>query len=417
MWERHSCRDLLTVAAVWDRRLRLFYFNEFVALTFREKLPVMSAPKHLKASLYSRQGLYAGLTAFSELEQRIAALPDEQSRGDAFEVFAEAYLATQPTHRAREVWPDKAIEPSLRDQLCLYVRDVGADGIMQTNTGEYHGYQVKFRSNRTPLTWEETSTFFGVTDRCNQRFLFTNSDDISAVSEQRKDFYSIRGNDLDRLEVSDFEAIQTWLTGAEVVRERKTPKQHQQEALDEIMPAIEKRDRVTAVMACGSGKTLVALWTTERLGSSKVLVLLPSLALLRQTLHEWLRETSWKRVAFLCVCSDPTVSTELDALQTQPSELDFPVSTNSGAVRQFLDAPFDGVKLVFSTYQSAKNVAEHRVQARQTPPRPATPARINRLRLECYRASQFNAEASHYQSGARRDRRHTESSVNLMMYR
>lgn len=59
-------------------------------------------------------------------------------------------------------------------------------------------------------------------------------------------------------------------------------------------------------MACGSGKTLVALWTTERLRARTVLVLLPSLALVRQTLHEWLHETSWSDVQFLCVCSDPT---------------------------------------------------------------------------------------------------------------
>jgi hypothetical protein len=36
--------------------------------------------------------LFAGLTSFAPLETRIAALPEEKARGDAFEVFAEAYL-------------------------------------------------------------------------------------------------------------------------------------------------------------------------------------------------------------------------------------------------------------------------------------------------------------------------------------
>jgi predicted helicase len=44
-------------------------------------------------------------------------------------------------------------------------------------------------------------------------------------------------------------------------------------------------------MPCGTGKTLVALWAAEQLGSKKVLVLVPSLALISQTLHAWLKET------------------------------------------------------------------------------------------------------------------------------
>jgi superfamily II DNA or RNA helicase len=88
----------------------------------------------------------------------------------------------------------------------------------------------------------------------------------------------------------------------------------------------------------------------------KILVLLPSLALLRQTLHEWLRETRLSNLAYLCVCSDPTVKEGIDALATPQSDLDFQVSTDAASVRRFLDAPFAGVKMIFSTYQSASVV-------------------------------------------------------------
>jgi superfamily II DNA or RNA helicase len=111
-------------------------------------------------------------------------------------------------------------------------------------------------------------------------------------------------------------------------------------------------------MACGTGKTLVTLWTAEQLGSKKILVLLPSLALLRQTLHEWLKETSLDPLAYLCVCSDPSVKGDADAISTAQSDLDFEVSTDSTTVRRFLDAPFNGTKIVFSTYQSASVVGE-----------------------------------------------------------
>jgi len=53
--------------------------------------------KHLNASQLIRRGLYDGLRSFGELEQRISALGNENTKivGDAFEVFVEAYLATQ----------------------------------------------------------------------------------------------------------------------------------------------------------------------------------------------------------------------------------------------------------------------------------------------------------------------------------
>ena len=52
--------------------------------------------KHANSGLLIRRGLYDNLHSFTELEQRISALGDENSKavGDAFEVFVEAYLAT-----------------------------------------------------------------------------------------------------------------------------------------------------------------------------------------------------------------------------------------------------------------------------------------------------------------------------------
>jgi uncharacterized small protein (DUF1192 family) len=45
----------------------------------------MPNAQHPKAAMFVRQNVFAGLTSFEELESRIAELPDEQSRGDAFE--------------------------------------------------------------------------------------------------------------------------------------------------------------------------------------------------------------------------------------------------------------------------------------------------------------------------------------------
>ena len=72
----------------------------------------MATARHPKATFFVQRHLFSGLTSFAGLEQKIAVLPDEQSRGAAFEVFAEAYLATQRKwadahHQKTGVWPNR----------------------------------------------------------------------------------------------------------------------------------------------------------------------------------------------------------------------------------------------------------------------------------------------------------------------
>ena len=361
----------------------------------------MATARHPKATFFVQRHLFSGLTSFAGLEQKIAALPDEQSRGDAFEVFAEAYLATQRKYDAAQVWPHGSVPLDILKNLGLTQQDQGVDGVLQTLLGQFNAYQIKFRTGRPSLTWRELSTFIGLADspHIHSRVLLTNCDELPAVLNDRQGFFCIRGADLDRLEAGDFRAMEAWLADAAFIAPKKSPQPHQTEALDALLPALQTHDRVSAIMACGTGKTLVALWVAENLAFSRsadcpqsaahgqtetldnfhavrdgevlrvgttrapgknpaarILILLPSLALLRQTLHEWLRETHLPSLAYLCVCSDPTVKEGIDALTTQQSDLDFQVSTDTASVRRFLDAPFAGVKMIFSTYQSASVV-------------------------------------------------------------
>jgi len=318
----------------------------------------MSKAQHPKAASFVRRNLFAGVTSFSELESRLAALPDEQLRGDAFEVFAEAYLATQRKHDAANVWPLSSVPTQILQTLGIAAKDYGVDGVFKTLLGHVNAYQVKFRTNRPALTWRELSTFMGLADspHIRSRVLITNCDELASVLNERQGFFCIRGSDLDRMEPDDFSAIEAWLADAAFVAPKKQPQPHQTEALDALLPALEIHDRVSAIMACGTGKTLVALWIAERMQAARILVLVPSLALLRQILHEWLRETRLPSLAYLCVCSDPTVTEGLDSIATAQSDLDFQVSTDVASVRDFFDASFTGVKVVFSTYQSAQVV-------------------------------------------------------------
>jgi hypothetical protein len=70
---------------------------------------IASRARHRRARHFVTSGLFDSVATFRELEARIAGLPTERDRGDAFEVFAEAYLATQKIVGAEQVWPGEQI--------------------------------------------------------------------------------------------------------------------------------------------------------------------------------------------------------------------------------------------------------------------------------------------------------------------
>ncbi len=315
-------------------------------------------PRHAATKKFLKSGLFSGLRSFVELEQRIADLPTNGERGDAFEVFAEALFSTQTKYQAKMVWPDKTIPPQIAKRLLLPVKDMGVDGIVETHSGDLIAYQVKFRSNRPALSWRELSTFVGLSEKADQRMIVTNCDNLAEIVKHRPNMSSVRGNHLDRLEERDFRAIRSWLSSGEVKRKKKTPFPYQRAAIRDIRKHFEKVDRTTAVMACGSGKTLVSLWVAEAEEPKNVLVLLPSLALVSQIFGDWSSETKWKDAAYMCVCSDQSVGKRDDSMTFDQADLDFKVTTDSADVAEFLRRRSAGPRIVFSTYQSSKVVAE-----------------------------------------------------------
>jgi superfamily II DNA or RNA helicase len=324
----------------------------------------MRVLRHPQSKKFLDSGLFEGLSCFEELEQRICSINSEngttaeKARGDAFEVFVTAYLATQPVHLVKSLWPQANLVPqALRKRLGWRGKDQGADGLIETTTGELRGYQVKFRTNRTPLPWRDVSSFFGVTDRCDDRVLITNSVTIAQVAENRRDFLSIRGNEFDKLGPADFRVMLDWLRGGPARHVKVEPLPHQREAIAAVLAEFKNKDRAMVVSACGTGKTLLAMWVAESISERSVLVLVPSLALMRQTLRDWATNTKWGAFNYLCVCSDSTVSREDDSLVVHTTELPFSVTTEVRKIRKFLRNPSKRINVVFSTYQSAPLLA------------------------------------------------------------
>jgi predicted helicase len=315
---------------------------------------------HAAASDFQRTGLFKGLPTFSDFEQRLKNLANTKEVGDAFEILVEGYLHTQPTMQVKNVWLVGQVPLRIRKQLNLPSDSKGIDGIFETRTGSLVPYQVKYRTDTAVLPYAEVSSFLGITERsCKDRVLFTNARELSKDIANRDGLRSVRATQFHALTREDFAAIEAWLDEKPVKHERRTPRLYQQEAIKQITEALKTQPRTTAVMACGTGKTLVALWVADELEPKTVLVLAPSLALLSQTLPDWCKESKWgESFEYLCVCSDPTVSKGVDAFTIRPQDADFPITTDAKEVSRFLSRKTDDVKVVFSTYQSAPVVAQ-----------------------------------------------------------
>ncbi|GHB51945.1 hypothetical protein GCM10010331_44370 [Streptomyces xanthochromogenes] len=123
------------------------------------------------------------------------------------------------------------------------------------------------------------------------------------------------------------------------------PRPHQIEALEAIR-AIGPSGRALAVLACGTGKTLIGrMAALERAGTGgRVMLLVPSKELLRQTYEDWQRDVPGG-VDGLLVYSDPSVG-EANA------------TTEPGRIADFLSADSGRIRLLLCTYQSAARVAE-----------------------------------------------------------
>jgi len=122
----------------------------------------------------------------------------------------------------------------------------------------------------------------------------------------------------------------------------------------EVVAGFASSSRGQVHMACGTGKTLVGLWAAEELGARLILVILPSLGLVAQTLREWTAHAG-SRLEVLAVCSDASVREDLPVRRAR--DLRVPVTTDPGVVARFLRARGEAPRVVFATYQSAPVLA------------------------------------------------------------
>ena len=283
--------------------------------------------------------------------------PDPVLRGRQFERFVVTLLRTHPlwSSELAEVWP-WATWPG------RWGPDCGIDAVARTHDGRTIAIQAKAYVPGHRITKADLDTFVSESARpgIDGRMLVATTDLLAPNADRLC-------TDLDppvtRVLRSHLDhALDGWdipsLVGdhpSGTPPPRPAPRPHQSEAITAVVDGLASSDRGQLLMACGTGKTLTTLWIAETLGSECTLVLVPSLGLLSQTLHEWTRAASGT-LHTLCVCSDDTVRASDDAPISRASDLGIPATTDPAVVARFLAS--HGRRVVFSTYQSSAVITQ-----------------------------------------------------------
>lgn len=304
----------------------------------------------------------------------------ERDKGYRFERLMQAYLKTTTLYANlfEEVW--LWTEFPFHDQFGG--KDTGIDLVARTVEGEYWAIQCKCYAANAFINKPDVDTFLstsgkrfetesGMTGFVQRLWISTtnkwNSMAEQTIRNQNPPVTRLNLIDLENDDV-DWNSLEQGIFGMASRAKPFAIREHQQQAIDQTH-AYFKIDEATGqpahtrgklIMACGTGKTFTSLRIAENEtgGRGLVLFLVPSIALLGQTLRSWLQQTLEPMMA-VCICSDPQVSKQTeknDNDTTSVVDLALPASTDvPSIVKQLQHARrhnAEGLTVVFSTYQS-----------------------------------------------------------------
>lgn len=295
---------------------------------------------------------------------------DERDKGDRFERLMQAYLTTEPQYAqlydAVWMWTDYPQRGTRKD--------TGIDLVARSrDTGELTAIQCKFFDPFTTVTKPMLDSFLAASSKnldgkpeFSARLVISTSDNWGsnaedAVENQNPPVQRLRVQDLDDSSI-DWGQFSLKTPGELTRKAAKQPFPHQELAISKVVTGFETADRGKLIMACGTGKTFTSLKLVEEVvpRGGTVLFLVPSISLLSQTLKEWTVESAIPLRSF-AVCSDVSVGKRKSDEDIPVTDLAYPATTNTTKlVQKFSEIPddFDGITVVFSTYQSIDVVAQ-----------------------------------------------------------
>lgn len=323
----------------------------------------------------------AGMPSQEELDALLAefrGLADsKRMAGNYLEQLARHYLTVEPLWADQlgavwlwRDWPGRDGRP-----------DTGIDLVAEIQGGGLLAVQVKFFREEHRMQKGDLDSFFEALGRepfteglvIDTTTAAWSANAVEALKNRSK---PVRRISLDELRHSAIDWSSYELLKPEIAPERhamKVLRAHQHDAVRAVMEGLAPdsgHTRGKLIMACGTGKTFTALklaerWSVERAGgAATVLFMVPSLALLQQSLEEWSRERD-PELGFraFAVGSDTNIGRRKndDLTSVMLEDLGAPATTDGKKLAALLgdvDEEHDGLTVVFSTYQSIEAVAE-----------------------------------------------------------
>lgn len=293
-----------------------------------------------------------------------------QEKGNAFERLVELFLRIDPVYRSqiKSVWPLRKVPVHVRSKLKLPGPDEGIDFVAESTIGEFWAIQAKFRSDGAgALTHRELSTFVSLTFSVCDGFAFalvcTTKERSPALYRENPKIQALCADTWRHLPPEFFTQARAEIEGRQIPLVAKSLGEHQKRAVCKAVAHYVTKglSRGKFISPCGSRKTLTSFHMARELKSRNVLVVVPSLFLIKQTLQAWLGEalalgipTHW-----LCVCSDDSAGRiDRDDLVFHVQDLGVPCHTNPDEISGRLNELRGELNVVFSTYQSSEALCE-----------------------------------------------------------
>lgn len=291
------------------------------------------------------------------LDQYRASSPFNRDIGDRFEKLILAYLKLDPQYGGLfsdvwhwKDWPD-------REANGYRAPDTGIDLVAKLRDGDgYCAIQCKFYES--PIALTDLGNFFTLSGKggFTQRMIVATANlGRNAADAMANQTIPVELLSLEDLEAAPIDWSQFSLDAPGTLRKipRKVPREHQEEAVAGVLAGFAQHDRGKLVMACGTGKTYTSLALTERMlkPGSHVLFLVPSIALLSQTLRAWTADAALPLRCF-AVCSDTKASRDEEDMRI--FELAYPATTDAAKLAKALKETRNdnAITVIFSTYQS-----------------------------------------------------------------
>jgi superfamily II DNA or RNA helicase len=297
-------------------------------------------------------------------------LPTTAQQGAAFERLTQLYLRTQPEYQSllADVWQLSEVPAKVREELRLTKVDEGIDLIARTRDGDYWAIQCKFRTDKNHrLTRRELSTFTSLSfHTCRGISLAVVAHTCAKPVKKHDLLPNTVEIGLERwlqLTEGDWSRIKSATAGRIARPVARSPRPHQIAAIEAADKHFVKggASRGRLIMPCGTGKSLTAFWIAQALSARTILVAVPSLALIRQSLTDWTREYLAAGVVpeWLVVCSDDsTGNLDRDEFVGATYDLGIPTTTDAAEIAAFLKRDARKHKIVFTTYQSGSRLAQ-----------------------------------------------------------